>query len=69
MITQLEEQIFVALPAGFTVRGATLEDVEPSIEMYTCGHRVSLARMRSQMPKPFATNGFRPALTRRKISA
>ena len=34
MITQLEEQLFVALPAGFTVRGATLEDVEPSIEMY-----------------------------------
>ena len=34
MITKLEEQIEIALPEGFTVRGATLDDVEPSLEMY-----------------------------------
>ena len=34
MTTKLEEKLEVALPEGFTVRGATLEDVEASIEMY-----------------------------------
>jgi len=34
MTTKLQEQLNIALPAGFTVRGATLEDVDASIEMY-----------------------------------
>jgi len=34
MITKLEEQIDVALPEGFTVRGATLGDVDAALEMY-----------------------------------
>lgn len=34
MATKLDERIDVTLPEGFTVRGATLEDVEPSLEMY-----------------------------------
>jgi mycothiol synthase len=34
MIAKLEEQLEIALPEGFTVRGATLEDVETSLEMY-----------------------------------
>lgn len=34
MATKLEERIEIALPEGFTVRGATLEDVEASLEMY-----------------------------------
>ncbi len=34
MIAKLEEQIEIALPEGFTVRGATLDDVEPALEMY-----------------------------------
>ncbi len=34
MATKLDEQIDVTLPEGFTVRGATLDDVEPSLEMY-----------------------------------
>jgi mycothiol synthase len=34
MATKLDERIEVALPEGFTVRGATLEDVEPSLVLY-----------------------------------
>jgi mycothiol synthase len=34
MATKLEERIEVALPEGFTVRGATLEDVEASLVLY-----------------------------------
>jgi hypothetical protein len=34
MATKLDERIEVALPEGFTVRGATLEDVEASLVMY-----------------------------------
>jgi ribosomal protein S18 acetylase RimI-like enzyme len=34
MTTKLDEQIEIALPEGFTVRGATLEDVEASLGMY-----------------------------------
>jgi GNAT superfamily N-acetyltransferase len=34
MATKLDEQIEIALPEGFTVRGATLEDVDASLEMY-----------------------------------
>ena len=34
MTTNLNEKLDVTLPAGFTVRGATLEDVEPSLELY-----------------------------------
>ena len=34
MATKLDERINVSLPAGFTVRGAALEDVEASLEMY-----------------------------------
>jgi len=34
MATKLQGQLNLALPAGFTVRGAGLEDVEASLEMY-----------------------------------
>jgi mycothiol synthase len=34
MATKLDERIDVTLPAGFTVHGATLEDVEASLEMW-----------------------------------
>ena len=34
MTTKVEEKLSVTLPAGFTVRGAKLEDVEASLEMY-----------------------------------
>ena len=34
MATKLDERINVTLPEGFTARGATLEDVEASLEMY-----------------------------------
>lgn len=34
MITNTQEQLKVALPEGFIARGATLDDVERSIEMY-----------------------------------
>ena len=34
MTTKLDEQLTITLPEGFTVRGARLEDVEASIEMY-----------------------------------
>ena len=34
MIAKLQEQLSVTLPEDFTVRGATLDDVEPSLEMY-----------------------------------
>ena len=34
MTTKLDEQIDIALSEGFTVRGATLEDVEASLGMY-----------------------------------
>lgn len=34
MTTKLDERIDIALPEGFTVRGATLDDVEASMEMY-----------------------------------
>jgi len=34
MIAILQEQLSVTLPEGFTVRGATLDDVEPSLEMF-----------------------------------
>jgi mycothiol synthase len=34
MATKLEERIEITLPEGFTVRGAVLEDVNASLEMY-----------------------------------
>jgi mycothiol synthase len=34
MATKLDERIDVTLPAGFTARGATLEDVGASLELY-----------------------------------
>ena len=34
MTMRLDEQLDLALPEGFTVRGAALEDVEASLEMY-----------------------------------
>jgi GNAT superfamily N-acetyltransferase len=34
MATKLDEQINITLPEGFAVRGATLEDVEASLELY-----------------------------------
>jgi len=34
MTTKLQEQLSIALPEGFTVRGARLDDVELAIEMY-----------------------------------
>lgn len=34
MTTKLQEQLILTLPKGFTVRGARLEDVEPSMNMY-----------------------------------
>ena len=34
MTTLLQEKMEIALPEGFTVRGATLEDAEASIEMF-----------------------------------
>ena len=34
MATKLDERIDITLPEGFTVRGARLEDVEASFEMY-----------------------------------
>ena len=34
MATKLDERIYISLPEGFTVRGARLEDVEASLEMY-----------------------------------
>jgi mycothiol synthase len=34
MVAILDRPIKVSLPKGFTIRGATLDDVEPSIEMY-----------------------------------
>jgi mycothiol synthase len=40
MNTKLQEKFSFALPAGFTVRGATLEDVKASIEMYNLWSRM-----------------------------
>ncbi|MGB7875355.1 MAG: GNAT family N-acetyltransferase [Anaerolineales bacterium] len=34
MTTKLGEKLYLTLPEGFTVRGARLKDVEPSMEMY-----------------------------------
>jgi ribosomal protein S18 acetylase RimI-like enzyme len=34
MTTKLQEKLILTMPEGFTVRGARLEDVEVSIEMY-----------------------------------
>ena len=34
MTTKLDEQLSVTLPEGFTVRGATLDDVDASLELY-----------------------------------
>ena len=34
MTTKLDEQLTLSLPKGFIARGARLEDVEPSLEMY-----------------------------------
>jgi len=39
MATKLDERIDVSLPEGFTVRGARLEDVEASLEMYNLWSR------------------------------
>jgi hypothetical protein len=33
MATKLDEKLDVTLPEGFTVHGATLEDVEAALEM------------------------------------
>ncbi|HZJ22914.1 MAG TPA: GNAT family N-acetyltransferase [Anaerolineales bacterium] len=34
MKTQTDEQLILSLPEGFTVRGATLDDVEPALALY-----------------------------------
>src|SRR5512138_3336439 len=34
MITQLQKENVLALPEGFTARGARLEDVEPALELF-----------------------------------
>ena len=34
MKTQTQEELISTLPEGFTARGATMEDVEPAIELY-----------------------------------
>ena len=34
MKTQTDEQLISSLPEGFTTRGATLDDVEPSLKLY-----------------------------------
>ncbi len=44
MATNLDERIDITLPAGFTVRGATLEDVEPSLELYNKWSQTVLGR-------------------------
>jgi hypothetical protein len=34
MATKLDERVETTLPPGFTVRGARLEDVNPSLELF-----------------------------------
>lgn len=65
MKTDLQEKSETALPEGFTVRGARLEDVEPSFNLYNAWSRSVLQRDEFTDPNDihneWVSPGFDPA--------
>ncbi|HEU5091511.1 MAG TPA: hypothetical protein VFT30_02450, partial [Nitrospira sp.] len=44
MSTQLQKELIVELPEGFTARGARMEDVEPALALYNRWSRSVIGR-------------------------
>lgn len=73
MTTKLDEQTKVALPEGFTLRGATLEDVDASLEMYNLWAQKVIGEDEVSDPEDlrnqWVSPGFNPAEDIRLIFA
>jgi ribosomal protein S18 acetylase RimI-like enzyme len=73
MNTHLQEEMEVALPEGFTVRGARLEDVEPAIQLFNAWSQSVIQENEimdvEAIRKEWVSPGFDPAKDVRLVFA
>ncbi|MBN1304479.1 MAG: hypothetical protein JXA13_08590 [Anaerolineales bacterium] len=69
MINKTQENTLHQLPAGFTVRPATLQDIDQAMEIFNLSSQEDIGKMNSAAANSFILNGLHRNLTRRQISS